>query len=47
MITHADGIILALLKVNPKKFRVLYPLLKSNRARLLALKIRRDAINAR
>ena len=47
MITQADAVILALLKANPKKFRVLYPLLRSNRARLLALKIRRDALNAK
>ena len=43
-ITSGERIILALSKEKPSKMRVLYPLLKSEKARLLALKIRKDTL---
>ena len=35
--------VLNLLRTNPKKFRTLYPMLTSQQARLVALKIRAEA----
>ena len=43
-ITRGEWIILALIREKPSKMRVLYPLLKSEKARLLALKIRKDTL---
>lgn len=42
-VSSGERIVLQLIKANPKKFRALYPLLTSEKAKLLALKIRKEA----
>lgn len=42
-ITRGEKIILELIKAQPRKFRVLFPLLTSDKAKLLALSIRKKA----
>ena len=41
--TKSEMTILALLRVDPKRFRSLYPLLTSTKARLAALKIKKES----
>ena len=41
-ITRGEYIVLQLLKAKPSRFRILYPLLTSEKAKLAALKIRKE-----